>query len=278
MPSVPTFPVEPIGTMAKVSSEDVLAAAQLVRRGVRFRLDLPLDEPSPPMFGRAPMRHDVLLVEGFDRCSDDVIDNFNTQSSTHWDALRHQAGDHGHYGETDPNQLGIEHFANGIVGRAVLIDLPRSLGVAPDERRPVSGAEIDACAEKQGVELRPNDILLLRTGWLGSYLALAPEERPEIPAFPGLESSDASLQWLGDRQLAGIAADQGCVEVFPVELDNILHERMIPELGIAVGELFWLDELAVDCEQTGVWESLLVSVPMRIPRGCASPANAVVLR
>jgi kynurenine formamidase len=278
MSSPPTFPITAVGTLAKIDSADVLAAGKLVTRGERFRLDLPIDQPSPPLFGRPPMDHKVLAVEGFERASDDVINDFNTQGSTHWDALRHQAGADGHYSGADPNDLGIEHFAAGIVGRAVLIDLGRTLGVAPDERRPVTGAEIDAAAAEQGVELRPRDILLLRTGWLASYLALDAADRPDLPAFAGLESSVASLDWLRERELTGIAADQLTVEVFPVEIENILHERMIPELGIAVGELFWLEELAADCAETGVWDSFLVSVPMRIPGACASPANAVVLR
>jgi kynurenine formamidase len=278
MPSAPTFPIDTIGTLADVDAEDVLAASKLVTRGVRFRLDLPINQPFPPLFGRPPMDHKVFSVEGFERASDDIINDFNTQGSTHWDALRHVRGENGHYGGSDPDELGIEHFAAGVVGRAVLIDLGRSLGVAPDERRPVTAAEIEACAEKQGVELRPKDIILLRSGWLASFLALEADDRPELPAFAGLESSTDSLEWLRDRKITAIAADQLTVEVFPVEVENILHERMIPELGIVVGELFWLEELAADCEETGVWDSFLISVPMRIPSACASPANAVVLR
>jgi kynurenine formamidase len=278
MPNARAFPISAVGTLADVHPQDVLDASRLIRRGVRFRLDLPMDEPSPPLFGRPPMKHKVLQVEGFEKASDDIINEFNTQASTHWDALRHQAGDKGHFGGTDPDELGIARFAEGIVGRAVLIDLTRLPGMDPEQRRAVSGAEIDACAEQQGVELRSHDILLLRTGWLGSYLATPPAGRPEVPAFPGLEATQASVDWLRDRGLAAIAADQLTVEVFPVDVSNILHERIIPELGIAVGELFWLDDLAEDCAETGHWDSFLVSVPLRLPRACASPANALVLR
>ena len=58
----------------------------------------------------------------------------------------------------------------------------------------------------------------------------------------------------------------------------MLHDRMIPRQGLAVGELFWLDDLRDDCRAGGVWEGLLVSVPLNLPGGCASPANAVVLK
>jgi hypothetical protein len=58
----------------------------------------------------------------------------------------------------------------------------------------------------------------------------------------------------------------------------MLHDRMIPALGLAVGELFWLEDLRDDCRADGVWEGLLVSVPLNLPGACASPANALVLK
>jgi kynurenine formamidase len=271
------FSVTSVGTLAGVGEEEILAASQLVRRGTRFRLDLPLDQPAPPLFGRPPLRHDVWQLEGFERASDDVLNDFNTQGSTHWDALRHVRGDDGYFESKDPAQLGVEHYATGVVGRAVLLDLTANPGVEPDVRRPVSPAELDACAKAQGVEIRPRDIILLRTGWLAPYLATPADKRPEMPEFAGLESSDAAYDWLERNQITAIAADQLTVEVFPTE-PTVLHERIIPGLGIVIGELFWLEELAADSAETGVWDGFLVSVPLRIPGGCASPANAVVFR
>jgi kynurenine formamidase len=272
------FSTDSIGMLSAVSDEGIAAASKLVRRGARFRLDLPLDQPSPPLFGRPPFRHDVWQVEGFERASDDVLNDFNTQGSTHWDALRHVRGDDGYFEAKDPAELGVEHYATGVVGRTVLLDLTRSPGVEPEGRRPVSPDELDACAKEQGVEIEARDIILLRTGWLAPFLATAADERPELPEFAGLESSDAMYEWLEGHQITAIAADQLTVEVFPTEPDNVLHERIIPGLGIVIGELFWLEDLAADSVETGVWDGFMVSVPMRIPGGCASPANAVVFR
>ena len=67
-------------------------------------------------------------MEGFERASDDVLNDFNTQGSTHWDALRHVRGDDGYFETKDPDQLGVEHYATGVVGRAVLLDLTVSPG------------------------------------------------------------------------------------------------------------------------------------------------------
>ena len=161
----------------------------------------------------------------------------------------------------------------------MLVDVGEGLGLAWDEGRAVSGDEVEACAARQGVELRAGDALLLRTGWLGGYLALPPGERPEPIATPGLAADDATAAWLERRGFAAVAADNPGLEALPGPPEGaMLHDRMIPRQGLAVGELFWLDDLRDDCRAGGVWEGLLVSVPLNLPGGCASPANAVVLK
>jgi hypothetical protein len=59
--------------------------------------------------------------------------------------------------------------------------------------------------------------------------------------------------------------------------DGFLHYRLIPLLGMAVGELFALDALAEHCARTGVYERLLVAAPIQKVGGVGSPANAVAL-
>jgi hypothetical protein len=59
--------------------------------------------------------------------------------------------------------------------------------------------------------------------------------------------------------------------------DGFLHYRLIPLLGMAVGELFALDALAEHCARTGVYEGLLVAAPIQKVGGVGSPANAVAL-
>ena len=48
-----------LGSVARATPERLRAALGLVRRGAAFRLDLPLGEPDPPLFGREPVRHAV---------------------------------------------------------------------------------------------------------------------------------------------------------------------------------------------------------------------------
>ena len=269
-----------LGTAARMTPERRRAALGLVRRGAPFRLDLPLGQPDPPLFGRARMRHVVEATEGLELNWDDRLDNLNTQGGSHWDALRHMLRPGGAgYGGRPPEDLGIDLWSAGFLARAVLVDLADGLGLAWDERREISGDEVDACAARQGVELREGDALLLRTGWLGAYLGLPAAERPPQVRAPGLAPDDATAAWLAERRPAAVAADNPGLEAVPSPPEGrMLHDHMLPLLGLVVGELFWLEDLRDDCVADGVWEGLLVSVPLNLPGGCASPANAVVLK
>jgi hypothetical protein len=87
------------------------------------------------------------------------------------------------------------------------------------------------------------------------------------------------MAWLRERRFAAVAADNPGLEALPEpRAGRMLHDRVIPDLGLAVGELWWLEELRADCVADGVWEGLLVSLPLHLPGGCASPANAAVLK
>jgi uncharacterized protein (TIGR02246 family) len=269
-----------LGSVARITPERLRAALALVRRGVAFRLDLPLGALDPPLFGREPMRHAIVGVEDLELAWDDRVDALNTQQVSHWDALRHLLRPDGAgYGGRPPEDLGIDLWSRGIAGRAVLVDLEEGLGLAWDERREVSGAEVEACAARQGVDLREGDVLLLRTGWLGGHLGLPAARRPPEPAAPGLAPDEATARWLEERRFAAVAADNPGLEAVPTPPQGqMLHDRMLPGQGLAVGELWWLDDLRDDCRATGVWEGLLVSVPLNLPGACASPANAVLLK
>src|SRR5690606_20210557 len=58
----------------------------------------------------------------------------------------------------------------GIVGRAVLIDIARARGKESlDRGETFTHHDLLAAAEKQGVEIRKRDILVIRTGWIGLF-------------------------------------------------------------------------------------------------------------
>jgi hypothetical protein len=52
----------------------------------------------------------------------------------------------------------------------------------------------------------------------------------------------------------------------------------LPLLGLPLGELFVLAPLAADCARDGRYEFMVVSAPLNLEGGIASPPNAVVIK
>jgi kynurenine formamidase len=299
-----------LGTINFLTPERVAAAAAVVRRGRRFGLDYALDAFEPyPTGTRRPLEHRLFSTNEFHR--DDWLDSFYLQSSTQIDSLRHIGHPaHGFYGGLRPEDnsaestdLGIQNWARaGIVGRGVLLDVPRWF---EREGRPYSTEStvaldadaLDAISASQGVSWHGGDILLLRTAWAEGYLAKTPEQRASTPwrLSPGLAQRENVLRWLWDHEIAMVAADNLAVEADPVidsdfrtpgatppergvDHDGMLHRPLIALLGMAVGELWKLDELAADCAEDGVYEFLLTAKPLNMPGGVGSPANAIAIK
>ena len=96
----------------------------------------------------------------------------------------------------------------------------------------------------------------------------------------GIESSSELIAWLWDHRVAAIATDGPAVEPWPWSFgdENALHYRTLSLMGLPLGEQFVLDDLAADCAEDGSYEFLLVSVPMHLEGGVATPPNAVAIK
>ena len=286
-----------VGSIGLLTAEKVAAAAQLVTKGAIFSLNWSLELPDPPLFGRKKIKHTI----HFDSAgTDDVYDSFYPQCSSQWDGLAHiRHPKHGFYQGlsaedigSQKSRLGIEKWAQrGIAGRFVLADVERyrgSIGRPIRQEQPdeVTVQEIEACLAHQGTELCDADIMLVRFGWTTWYeqTDLATRQRlasDESFSACGLSRSEETAAWIWDRRLAAIAGDNPALEVQPFDvgsIDGFLHYRLIPMLGIAVGEMFSLDDLARDCSEDGRYEGLLVAAPLNKTGGCGSTANAIALK
>ena len=287
-----------LGCLNLLTPERAAAAAALVRRGAAFPLNLRIDRPDPPLYGRGAVRH-TITVSGNGR--DDHLDSFWPQASSQWDGLRHiRHPEHGWYNGVrdeeivagDAGKLGIDTMARrGIAGRGVLLDAARHFE-AQGRRLDYFAAELitpddlEACAQAQGVEVRTGDLLLVRTGWLAWYANEAtPAVREEISdrerlKAPGLGPAEEMAAWLWNHHVAAVAADNPALEVWPwgPETGDFMHWRLIPLLGMPIGELWDLDALAADCAEDGVYEFLLTSAPLNVPGGVGSPPNAMALK
>ena len=289
-----------IGCLNFLTTDGVIEAARLVRTGRVFRLDAPISYSEPTLFGRKPVKHEIVdLFAAQLPALDDMIDNYNTQEGSQWDGLGHygRMSDKVFYNNTkledilsrDSKRLGIHHWAGKFVGRGVLLDLYRyrveqGREVDPLTRSAYSFEEIQAAAAAQQVKLTPGTILLMRTGWMRAYKDASQEQRNTLGTLLGvraigLEPSRDLVQWLWDNRIAALGTDCPSVEPAPIPLKREnLHHRAIFLLGLPLGEQFDLEELAEDCRQDQVTEFMLVSAPLNLRGGMASPPNAVAIK
>lgn len=283
---------DPYGALNLITPAVRQAALASVRSGDVINLDLPLDEPSPTLFGRRPYRH-TFTEPSARNFVDDSIDDLFPQASTQWDGFRHlvipgfgTAGVHVDV-HTDRDTLGVQHWAKtGIISRGVLVDLsPRILeALAADPAAPVDPIEVDELADAlaaQGAELREGDILCIRTGWMQYYHDADAAEREAVSkrfTWPGLVGSAEMAEFLWDSGIAAVTADNPGLEAAPGRRGaGSLHRRVLALLGIPFGELFDFDELAPRLQSEGRTDFLFVAVPLNLPGGVGSTGNAVAV-
>jgi kynurenine formamidase len=219
--------------------------------------------------------------------TDDVI-MMPTHGATHWDALAHitfEGRIWNGYSATEVGNRGalkndISKVRDRFVGRGVLLDMPRFLGVDwLEPGTPISGEELDACAVREGVELRRGDFVLIRTGQLAQVRAQGTWGSYAGGPAPGL-GLDA-VPWMYKREMAAVATDTWGVEVIPNETADVfqpLHILMIPIMGLTMGEMFNIEDLATDCAADGIYEFFFCAPPLPITGGVGSPVNPIVVK
>jgi kynurenine formamidase len=283
-----------LGTLNFRSPADVVAAAAEIASGRVVCLSIPLDRPNPPLGARKPFGHTVLRQRSG---RDDRLTDFYLQCSSQWDGLPHiRFREFGYYNgreedDLDRGELGIDRIAtHGIVGRGVLVDVARHRAdqgnpIDPQARVPLDVALLEQTLDAQGTELRPGTTLLVRTGWSQWYRSLETDGRAALAGrlvnadggleAPGLDPSAATAEWLWDNRICAVAADNPSLEALRVRREEgFLHRRLIPLLGMPIGEFWELDELSDACAEAGRWSFFLTSAPLRLPRGVGSPNNA----
>jgi kynurenine formamidase len=285
-----------IGTLNNVEPADVVAAAGLVRKGKVFALGLSLKEPiQSGLFGGRWNPIHTMLATGTDaaagnqdvpfpylRYADDAI-NMPCQASTQWDALCHifhgdkmyNGFDAGLVDSRGAKALGIENVRDKMVGRGVLLDVARFKNVDYlDDGYAITIADLDACAAAQGVEVRKGDFVIVRTGQQERCLAeknWAGYAGGDAPGF-----AFETCYWLRQKDIAAICSDTWGCEVRPNESKDAnqpWHWVVIPAIGISMGEIFYLKDLAEDCAADRVYEFFFTAPPLHLPGGAGSPIN-----
>jgi kynurenine formamidase len=293
-----------IGTLNYTQPDDVVAAAGLVRKGKVMSLALAYDNRGPqggkskyPPVGRFNPIH-VMLRSGSDaysgtldhrkiRSADDLV-IMPMQCGTQWDGLGHIFyGNHMWNGYDCRNvssfgaqKCGIEKTKEKMVGRGVLLDFPRMLGLEhlPDGFS-ITNEHLERAERHFAVEVRRGDFLLVRTGQMDALLAAETWDGYAGGDAPGLAFE--TLDWLHKKQVAAIATDTWGAEVRPNEIEDAnqpWHWISIPIMGLTVGEIFYLAELAKDCAEDKRYEFLFVAPALPVTGAVGSPVNPLAIK
>jgi hypothetical protein len=173
----------------------------------------------------------------------------------------------------------------GVAGRGVLLDVGRHADESDGDRLPM-GAEIglddlQRTADAQGTEIRDRDVLLVRTG------AMARTRDPEADWHPtnepGLAFSEELVEWVHDRDIAAMGADNVAIERVTQSIDGEtyvlpLHGAFLRNLGMPLVEMLWLDDLASVCADDRVYDFLFTAAPLHVQRATGAPLNPLVLK
>ena len=246
-------------------------------------------------------------------CDDRVL--LTLQYSTQWDSLCHVGGHFDADGDgkaeplfyngyranvdvigpidyrtgsrsTEPigaRRLGVENMAvHGIQGRGVLVDLHAHFGA---ERKMVSHDDLLRVMERDRVVVEPGDMLLLHTGFSQALLDMQrqPDGDKLASSYAVLDGrDDALLRWITESGIASLIADNYGVEAVPSRPGGAtphaglpLHQHCLFKLGVNLGEMFYLTELATWLRQHGRSRFLLTAPPLRLTGAVGSPATPI---
>ena len=285
---VPWRPDDRRGALNHLGPAQIRAAASEVRLGRTVSLAAPIehhasaDNPDPAQYRmvQAP----GAAADGLEFAADRIAMNIHGNADSHIDALCHVAFDGTLYNGVPASvvtaagalELSIAIAADGIVGRGVLLDIPRLRGVPwlePGDH--VTPGDITAAERDQGVRVGQGDILLVRVGHK--------QRRKECGAWDaattraGLHPSVMSL--LAERQIAVLGSDSNN-DTAPSVAEGVefpVHVLAINALGLLLLDYLQFDELVPLCEEAGRWSFLCVVAPLRLPTGTGSPVNPIAI-
>jgi len=278
------------GALHYLSPARVVAAAGLVRAGRTITLSFPLNtqaaahNPKPAVHYMTMLPHGDADPGSLRFAMDYVGVDYHSDTHSHIDALCHVAFDGSLYNGRPSAQVtsegagvaSIEVLKDGLVGRGVLLDIPRLRGVPwvePGEH--IFGDELEAAELEQGVTVGQGDILLIRTGHARRLAELGPWKTAGAKA--GLHPT--AMPFVAERRVAVLGSD-GNSDTAPTTTEGVafpIHVLAINAMGVHLLDYLQLEDLRLVCEASGRWEFLFVSAPLRIVGGTGSPVNPIAI-
>ena len=263
------------------------SAARLVKTGRSVSLSRPFPK-DPGMNNALPAQHYMRThARGKGAFAADYYGiYYHGVASTHIDALCHTWDDDAMWNGRDPKKEitfdgatwgSIEHWAEGIITRGVMLDVPRHRGVpAVTQDAPIHGWELEDILVARGITLEPGDAICVYAG-REAWQAANPETpygRPFGPplARPGLHVS--CLPFLRDHDVSVLVWDM--LDHLPIGIPWAVHACLFA-YGTALLDNALLEPLAKACVEEKRDDFMLVIAPLNVIGGTGSPANPLAV-
>jgi kynurenine formamidase len=286
---LPWGPGDRRGALNYITPAEVRSAVREVRLGRNISLAAPVED-RPSADNPDPARHDMKSPVGADAgpglsfSMDRIAMNIHGNADSHIDALCHVIFDGTLYNgvsadtvtENGAAELSIAVAAEGIVGRGVLLDVPRSRGLRWLEPGDcVTADDVLAAERDQDVRVGRGDIVCVRVGHRRRRAERGPWDAAEARA--GLHPS--VLPILAERQIGALGSD-GNNDTAPSNVAGVdfpVHVLAINALGLHLLDYLEFTELTRACAAAGRWSFLCVIAPLRLPTGTGSPVNPIAV-
>jgi kynurenine formamidase len=278
-----------LGALNLLTPARVAEAAKLARDGVTVTLSWPLQEEAgastpEPADHRMTSEPTAQSTSGTVIAKDYIGIHYHGDTHTHLDALCHIGYDGRLYNGISTDVItshgasagSVELLKDGLVGRGVLLDIPRLRGVPwlePGDS--ISRNELEAAEREQGAAVRDGDILLIRTGHGRRLDELGPWDTPNHKA--GLHP--AGMTFVAERGVSALGSD-GNNDTAPSQTEGVefpVHVLALNAMGVWLLDYLRLEELLAACQLAGRWEFLFVAAPLRIAGGTGSPVNPLAI-
>ena len=285
-----------LGTPNLITSEKTREALATVQEGLCVSLSRDVSWDPAPDVPAPPVHYMVESGEGWS--SGEKVSNrpsavamdyigmiFHGVSVTHVDSLAHffwngktYNGKPAHLVSTSLGATfgSVEEAKEGIISRAVLVDVPMVKGIDWIDRG--EGVMIDdilAAEERCGFKVEEGDVLLIRTGQLHRRNVEGP-----WPREAGSAACQAScLPLFYERGIAMLGTDTGN-DVNPPQYENVpspIHQVGITAMGIWILDNANLEEVAVACRERNRWEFMISIGPLRLHNTTGSPVNPIAI-
>jgi len=277
------------GALNYICPDQVGRAAGLVTSGRTVGLGLPLDTSTGPDNPR-PVVHKMTDLPAADPADattfacDYLSIECHGDAHSHIDALCHVAFRGSLYNgipsgsvtAAGASRLGVENLKDGIVGRGVLLDVPRTRHVAWLEPGDViTTDDLKAAEDAAGLRVGEGDILLVRTGHHHRRRELGSWDAAHLKT--GLDPG--AMTWIRERRVAAMGSD-GDSDTVPSLVDQIdypVHVLAMCAMGVVLMDCLNLDGLARACAEERRWEFLLTVAPLVLSHGTGTPVNPIAV-